>query len=542
MKIQPILGQSLGLMVATLCCGLVAQAGEPGERSVLSPAAKVGKQIYLRGETNAGRPIDAILGQPPMTVSAKMLPCVNCHGYEGGGIPEGGLTPSNIAWSALTKRYGTIHKSGRRHGAYTEETLRRAITQGIDPAGNKLGVGMPSYRMSDDDFDSLIEYLKNIESDRDPGVTDSVMTLATMLPLDGPWAHIGKEVRDVLVARLEEINRDGGVYNRRIDLHILPAAPTPDESVTRLRSFLETEEVFALVSPFIPNAETQLAALADDREIPIIASLGTAPDTMTGPSRYLFYLSASPSVQARALADHFAKQGATKNKKQQQLAASPKADLIAKKGAPYDAISLAIQAQCRKRGIFLHVLAPYTSSDFSPEVLAWNRIQSETLFFIGPDADCAQLLQKIAKIGRVPNVMLMGSLVGEQILDAPAAFQGKLTAAFPNSPGAQSAEEVEKYKAFLARHEMSPGGSSARRSAYCGLSVLLEALNETGRELRREHLIRKLEAFWNFETGLFPPLSFGPNRRVGAYGAYVVSLDIENRRLAHANRWIEPSD
>ncbi len=542
MKIKPIPVRIFGLTLAALLFGAGAHAGEPGKRSVLSPAAKVGKQIYLRGESSSGRPIDAILGEPPMTVSAKMLPCVNCHGYDGRGIPEGGLTPSNIAWSALTKRYGTIHQSGRRHGPYNEDTLRRAIEKGIDPSQNKLGVGMPSFRMCDDDLESLIAYLKNIENDRDPGVTDSVVTLATMLPLDGPWAHIGTEVRDVLVARIDEVNRQGGTYNRRIDLHILPAAATPDESVARLRSFLEAEEVFALVSPFIPNGETQLAALADERGIPVIASLGTAPDTLNGPSRYLFYLSSSPSVQARALADHFAKQVSDRRKTQPLLVASPKADLIAKKGPPYDAISQAIQAQCRKRGIYLQVLAPYTSDNFSPEVLAWNRIQSEVLFFVGPDADCARLLQKVSQVGRVPDVLLMGSFVGKQILEAPRAFQGKLAAAFPNSPGAQSADKVKEYKAFLARHELSPRGSSARRTAYCGVSVLLEALNETGRELRREHLIRKLEGFWDFETGLGPPLSFGPNRRVGAYGAYVVSFDLENRALMSANRWVEPSD
>ena len=46
------------------------------------------------------------------------------------------------------------------------------MTTGFDPAGNKLAVAMPTYRMPQEDMANLIAYLKRIETDTDPGVTD----------------------------------------------------------------------------------------------------------------------------------------------------------------------------------------------------------------------------------------------------------------------------------------------------------------------------------------------------------------------------------
>jgi cytochrome c oxidase subunit II len=49
------------------------------------------------------------------------------------------------------------------HPPYTEETLKRAIIQGIDPAGEPLEWPMPRWNMSDEDLNDLIDFLKMLE-------------------------------------------------------------------------------------------------------------------------------------------------------------------------------------------------------------------------------------------------------------------------------------------------------------------------------------------------------------------------------------------
>jgi len=45
---------------------------------------------------------------------------------------------------------------------------------------------------------------------------------------------------------------------------------------------------------------------------------------------------------------------------------------------------------------------------------------------------------------------------------------------------------------------------------------------------------------YQWETGVTPPLTFGPNRRIGARGAHVMTLDLENESMTPVGKgWHE---
>ena len=76
------------------------------------------------------------------------------------------LDTPDITWDNLTEEdHG--EKQGEEeheeHLPYTEEPLRRAITRGIDPAGEPLDEQMPRWRMSERDLDDLVEFIKTLE-------------------------------------------------------------------------------------------------------------------------------------------------------------------------------------------------------------------------------------------------------------------------------------------------------------------------------------------------------------------------------------------
>jgi hypothetical protein len=88
------------------------------------------------------------------------------------------------------------------------------------------------------------------------------------------------------------------------------------------------------------------------------------------------------------------------------------------------------------------------------------------------------------------------------------------------------------------------GGTKNRRytddqlSVVASASVLAEGLRLTGRELSRRKLIASLEKLYKFPTGFVRPLTFGPNRRLGSAGAYVIEFDIKSGK-ALSRRWME---
>ena len=99
------------------------------------------------------------------------LACADCHGKDArGGVHQMGMTQMDapdIRWAALTEEeHGADgdhnEGGGMDHPPYDEATFKQAVTQGVDPAGDPLDSDMPRWRMSDQDIQDLIAFLKSM--------------------------------------------------------------------------------------------------------------------------------------------------------------------------------------------------------------------------------------------------------------------------------------------------------------------------------------------------------------------------------------------
>jgi len=60
-------------------------------------------------------------------------------------------------------------------------------------------------------------------------------------------------------------------------------------------------------------------------------------------------------------------------------------------------------------------------------------------------------------------------------------------------------------------------------AAFAAAEVMVEALKRSGRNLTRSKLLIALRSIDRFETGVTPPLHYGPGRRRGLRGAVVAT-------------------
>mgnify|MGYP002336390849 CR=1 FL=1 len=96
--------------------------------------------------------------------------CVACHGADRGGgqlRPQFWKTAPPLTPAALFGEHaeggdpeGENEASHGDHESYTDDTLRRAIAEGVDPGGDPLDPAMPRWSMSAEDMADLIAYLK----------------------------------------------------------------------------------------------------------------------------------------------------------------------------------------------------------------------------------------------------------------------------------------------------------------------------------------------------------------------------------------------
>jgi hypothetical protein len=75
----------------------------------------------------------------------------------------GNVIPPDLRYDVLTKGEREEGQEEIEHPPYTDALIKRAITRGLDPAGEPLDWTMPRWRISDADFADLLAYLKTLK-------------------------------------------------------------------------------------------------------------------------------------------------------------------------------------------------------------------------------------------------------------------------------------------------------------------------------------------------------------------------------------------
>src|SRR6185503_9226333 len=374
-------------------------------RHELTLQEKRGKACDRRGESASGDEITAMMGE--VDVHASTLTCAGCHGNRGQGITEGGVTAGNMTWAFLTKPYGHSDDGGRKHPSFTENSFTRLLTAGVDPGGNKLAVAMPTYRMPQEDMANLIAYLKRIETDTDPGVTDTSIVIGTVLPEKTALNGLAQSMGDVLQAYFAEINSRGGIYNRKIELRIMHG--DSKLTVPNMKHLVDDEQVFAIVSGLTAGAEDGVAALTQEKEIPLIGPSTLLPQRGLPLNRYIFYLLPGLNEQARALATFASKKPDAAN----VAIVSPDIEFNR-------SIATAVVEQAKKLHFKSTTPTYYPRDGFSATkyVSELNQKGIDTVFFLGSGQEAGAILNEAAATGWTPTIYMLGTLVGRNVGDA----------------------------------------------------------------------------------------------------------------------------
>lgn len=508
--------------------GLLLAAAGPVPAAELTPAEERGKRIFLDGESPSGGQIVAVLGDSGTEVPAAVMPCGSCHGRDGRGRPEGGVSPSNLTWQALTKSYGVEHPGGRRHPPYDEARLKRAITLGTDPAGNELHVAMPRYRLSHGDLEDLVAYLEVLGQDPDPGVEEGAVRIATQLPREGPLASLGEAMEAALGAYFDDLNHRGGVYQRRLELRVIPAPPEPAARAAELRRALEEEETFALVGSFLPGAEAEVTDLVAELEVPLVGPFTLHPREGLVTDPHVFYLLPGLEQLAGALLSHTAA----------AASGGPTRGAVVTDGDPdFEAAAEELVRSAAGLGWPELRRSILGEPGAVAEELAAEGV--EALFLLTGGEERAELLREAAARGWYPKVLVPGTAIDGGVFEAPACFADRIYAAFPTVPSAVDPRALREYRDLAERHHLPSRHLTAQIAVLAAARVLVEGLERTGRDLDRRGLIETLEGLVELDTGYLPPITFSPNRRIGLRGAYVVAVDLERRTLVPASGWIE---
>jgi len=397
---------------------------------------------------------------------------------------------------------------------------------------SNLNPASPPNRRLDFSSDDLVAYLKRLETDLDPGLDDQRIVVGTIVSGSGPMAPVGDAVTAVLSAYFDDLNAQAGVYGRRIEL-LVKSADTAEESLELAEKLVASNRIFALVAAFTSGLDKEFAELAEAHGVPLVAPFTQTASDDTALNRFTYYLLSGPETQGRALVDFAA--GRLPDPELQ-------AAIVYRSDAALTPVARAMAMQSRKWDHNEITQVSYPPGAMDAEHLAAGLKASgvQSVFFVGGGGEFQSLVKAADQLSWSPFLFMHGHLVGRQALAAPRRFQGRIYLAYATSPADHSEGGRRAFRAFHQKHALSPRHIGAQVTAFATAKLVIHALKQSGRALSREKLLNSLEGLNRYATGLTPALTYGPNRHVGALGAYIVGVNLETGQFARGSAWVEP--
>jgi ABC-type branched-subunit amino acid transport system substrate-binding protein/cytochrome c553 len=548
--LRTLIKAALVALLLLACSQLFAAAH--GQGSVPQPApdgdAARGRRIYFEGEDGTTEEMQVLLGNEEIEAPASAFACVNCHAADGQGTTEGGVRPAPVTWEALTAAR-TSALTGRPRPPYDAKTLTRALRLGVNSANERLHLAMPRYRLTDRQAADLVAFLKILgtDADTDPGVSTDTIKVGAALPLTGQFTPVGEAARATLTAYFADANARGGIYGRRFELIVADSGGTPTGTLQATRELLESRGVFALVGSFEPpGGAGEAGEYLKRKAVPLVGPLALSHVPPAVPNPSLFYLLPTARHQAAALIEYIREEAArveTRSAiKLAVLNADDEFDSEAAEGARAQLAVTRVKAGAvgaQPRPLTLVLSKRYGAGEFAAAPFAAEvaRAGAEYVLFFGNSTEFAALARELER--QHVNVRLAGLtlVIGREALSLPPAQAARTFLAHP-TPLPERADLAE-FSALLRREGGGTNQLAFRAVAFAAAKVFTEGVKQSGRRLSRAGLINAIEHLRDFKTGVLPPLTFGPNRRLGVAGAYIVGVDSANKRLTPLSDLIE---
>lgn len=108
------------------------------------------------------------------------------------------------------------------------------------------------------------------------GVSDTELKIGTLLPLTGVAATWGVPMRDGLQAYFDYINDQGGMYGRKITLHVGDSQYTGPMAKEAAVKLVEQDKVFAFIGNLGTQVETAVSQYLEENGVPDIFVLSGA--------------------------------------------------------------------------------------------------------------------------------------------------------------------------------------------------------------------------------------------------------------------------
>ena len=354
------------------------------------------------------------------------------------------------------------------------------------------------------------------------GVTPTSIKVGVTLALTGPVSAVHTQLRAGQLAYAEMLNARGGVNGRKLELVFEDNEFSAQKAVTAVRKLVSRDNVFALIGSNGTAQITPVLSYLAENNVPVINSYTGVLDWFD-PARPLVYGVWTPLEPAmQALGRWAAKDGHRK-------ILVVHFDAAVARGFSQHAIAGAKSVSPDVQIDFLPI--KLGTVDYVPHVL--EIIQRKPDAVIG-----GTILQEFVAMARelrangskLPLYTTTYNVFDSLAALDPAAVEGTKAFTFTQSPLADT-PAVKEYRDAMAQYikpALPPDFPSL--FTFAGTKIFAESLSRVKGELTVQSLLAVLDKMKDYDSGILPPVSFGPTNHQGTNALF--------KMVAKAGRWV----
>jgi branched-chain amino acid transport system substrate-binding protein len=360
-----------------------------------------------------------------------------------------------------------------------------------------------------------------------PGVTKDQILVGSYLALTGPAASVGLNLKYGMQAYFEYINEQGGIHGRKIKIIVEDDQYSPALTVAAVKKMVERDEVFALVGALGTGPTMAVKDYLVRKGVPLVAPSTTAIGAFYPPQRNIFGVIPTDKVCPVVCAQYAMDKLGLK-----RLAIIYQNDDLGKNGL------LGAKAAVESRGLKLvaEEAVDLASTDFSSQVTKVKMANPDGVIIWVMLTKNISITKEIRKQG-----------LNVQLLDGTAMSDPRLA-----SLGGKEAEgyigeavyytdnfdipSINLYKEQMKKHFPDQPIGGYTLMGWAEALIFCEGLKLTGPNLTRDNFIKAMEGMKDYETGLWPPITFGPNNREGSKA--VLFTQVKDGKIVPISDWV----
>ncbi len=527
---------------AGLALAAAGHAARPRAAPAEPPPSPVGEALFLHGVLRSGAPLVANRADAePM--SGEPAACVNCHQRSGLGIKEARtLIPpitARFLFSPRSTGAEDLHLPyipGARldRAPYTEQTLARALREGIDADGKPLSYLMPRFELGDEDLRELIAHLRTLDHERVPGVSTTELHFATIITPDADPLR-RKAMLEVLRAFFQEreqaVRGEAGQtmttsghtafakrmfkVNRRWVLHVWELTGPAAGWTAQLQQKFAAEPVFAVLSGLGGHDWSPVAAFCEQQPVPCLFPNLDQPPADGDRQFHSLYFSRGVLLEADLIAGAIASADG----------APARVHQIYRLGDVGEAAAKAAAAQWQARGVTVTHRAIPAASPSTAVAVAMRELGDATpvVLWLRP-ADLAALEKVRPPAGPVYLSGLMGGL---DALPLPLAWRAQAHVAYPVDLPERRRVRVDYALGWFRIRQIPVVAEQVQADTYLACGLVSETIKHMVDAFVPDYLVESLQETVEHRivTGYYPRLTLGPHQRFASKGGYLVHFD-----------------